>query len=285
MMYNAFTLWISCDAVTRCVQLLQVISTGFTQLHWVLLISTSRHSRVFVVFAAISAGAWAIPAAVSHDELFDGGTNSKLELFCEAGLLRDRGVAIPILAGSSDFLIMEYLAQEDSFCSAVGVSKETFVTARKDRPESRSMKRRAEFVPPSQFTDSDSACVRSLIPPDDVACIYFQLEGLMALCRPEIAKLISLSEEDRQKILEKVKTTLDEEVYPVNQKQFTLTNDSAIYEYHYRLVLRKVSVQLDHQILRILNVKERESLLKIIRDSLRFGQIVEDPCRCGLKKK
>ncbi|MEZ6131580.1 MAG: hypothetical protein R3C59_23160 [Planctomycetaceae bacterium] len=89
-----------------------------TQLRWVLVNTTSRHSRVFVVFAAISVGVWAIPAAVSHDELFDGGANSKQALFCEAGLLRDRGHRNSrFLAGSADFLIMEYLAQEESFCS------------------------------------------------------------------------------------------------------------------------------------------------------------------------
>ncbi len=97
--------------------------------------------------------------------------------------------------------------------------------------------------------------------------VYLNLEGMLAIVRPEFQKLIDIPFQKQKKILKLAIDTYNEKASIYFRMIFTLRNEDDSREIvpHWHGLLRKEMEMLDLKILRMLSRDEQEKLLKVVR--------------------
>ena len=240
----------------------------------------SRLSVIFVAFVVLSASYttsyWEEPTGFDLEKEKD----RKLLAFCQGAILRERGLTCTPFAGSSDKWILEKLVPDARFVKALDASQETSLYSAKDaslEKHEEPPKSKTRIVEIYQRTDRFSDLLSSKLEQAQMQRlpgVYLHIEGLMALCRPEFSKLFDdVKTQDRVRQL--VEEAWSNKTSPVHRALFgSKTLDEAPL---FELELRKGSAQLDMQIVKLLNEKERDRLLDLISRSSTMSRIVHGP--------
>lgn len=229
------------------------------------------------------------PAAAEKPPQQNKEVDVKLYAFCQQAILHDRGLSNSLLAGNSDRWIVEELLKEKVFIQALGGLRSDLEQdsdkedagqgrVRKETSRKRQASRTsgwAEFytkhseeteILEKQLTEEGRARLPS---------VYLQLEGLIALIRPEFQNIFDEPKAAQDKIRELTNKLVSQKAGPLHQTLFALPDfeQAPIYAAE----LRRVSAELDWKIVEILSPAERLRLLTAIRKARRFEKVVHGP--------
>ena len=214
---------------------------------------------------------------VAADDKSEQDLDRRLTVFCQCGLLQNRGVAITVFADSTDARIYGRLEENKAFQLALGVSDADLDKAKSIRRSQSRTVQTEEFTPVHQRPDEHSEKLRSVIAVDHrkfLLYIYLQLEGLQALCRSEFVEALALTPATHRSI-RMMAQEAHKKALPGYQA-FFIDGVDRLDRLEYLLGLRQLSVELDTQILDILTRPERIKLLELVRESLMLRTDVVD---------
>ena len=239
-----------------------------------------RLSVIGVVLALLSAS-----YASSHGEEPTGfdvekEKDRKLIAFCQSAILQQRGLACTPFADGSDKWILEKLVPDERFLKALYASKDTSLFASQDASPQKKKAPKSKsdiLVRVYQRQDTYTDKLSSKLKPaqlQKLPGVYLHVEGLMALCRPEFSKLFD-DVKTQERVRDLVEEAWSDKLSLAHQAIFTLKtlDEAPLYE----LELRRGSAELDMQIAKILNEKERDRLLDLISRSSAMSRIVHGP--------
>lgn len=209
---------------------------------------------------------------------FDGGDDFRLFAFCEKAILAERGISCDFFLFGTDRWIKDELLSRQGF-------KEALLRT-PDLSEYSTGACAAEIdanaedfeIPIVWFTSSSfrplllekltEAEVRRL------PGIYLRLEGLAALVRPEFGKLFE--NQDSQKKIEKLfkKHGKSAGFFYNRSIAHHLSDDDFIV---YQAGLRRLSADLDREILQMLTPAERKRVAQFLKKSSELDSIVVPP--------
>lgn len=219
--------------------------------------------------------------SVSDLDSSDNKVALKLFAFCQSSLLHDRGLACSALAGTSDQWIFERLIDNRQFKVALSKSEPTAQYLDEKAMKSRPNVLEDEYdgdLPPCMVDDGfRDELVKKLTAGEmeRLPGVYLRLEGLMALCRPDFGHLFD-DKKKQDEIVAIVTKVFVERASPIYRRIFAgRIPDDEFSIYH--ADLRRVSVELDEQILKILSEQEQGKLWQILLDSKSLDGNISGP--------
>lgn len=204
----------------------------------------------------------------------------KLFSFCQLAILRDRGLSCFPLAGSSDKWILENLESNEQFRSVFDLAPELSgtadLTADQGTPD-RGRKTKSDDILTFQRKESYSRELASKLTPNQlkkVPAVYLHLEGCMALCRPEFRPLFE-DAETQNRVRRLTQQVFREKASPFHRMLFGLQSDDEAPIY--QAELRRISADLDWQIVQALSDTERGRLQSFISKSWKLKNVTFGP--------
>lgn len=224
------------------------------------------------------------PASAEKPQKGNEEVDVKLYAFCQGAILRDRGLSNSPVALGSDRWIVEQLLEEKEFVrtfdglrsdSGKGGGKQE---AKREDSARRTRRQTAGVVDSYTNRSFYTEKLEKQLTDEGLArlpYVYLQLEGLIALTRPEFQEIFDQPKVTQDKIREIANKVGAEKALPHHQALFALPDfeQAPIYAAE----LRRVSAELDWEIVKILNPAERVRLLDTIRRSRRFENVVHGP--------
>lgn len=201
----------------------------------------------------------------------------KLIAFCQSAILQQRGLACTPFAGSSDKWILEKLVPDERFLKALDESQDTSLFASQDASPQKKKSKSNNVVGLRQQPDTYTDTLSSKLKPaqlQKLPGVYLHVEGLMALCRPDFSKLFD-DIKTQERVRDLVEETWSNKLSLGHRALFTLKtlDEAPLFE----LELRRGSAELDMQIAKLLNEKERDRLLDLISRSSAMSRFVHGP--------
>ena len=202
------------------------------------------------------------------DDLRQQDIDRKLQAFCMSAILRDRGLANNMSGLGTDAWVSSQLLPRAEFRSALAALPaltESDVSLTKAGITHDPIE---EFY--LQRIPSVGERIRSQLSESDVGklpYVYLQIEGMMALCRPEFGSLFEDPISRQKQIREIFVSAWNERAAPAHRALFTLNEDTKDEAPTFIAVLRQVSAQSDQQAMQLLTQVERQRLWELVRVS------------------
>lgn len=194
----------------------------------------------------------------------------KLFAFCQAALLRERGLAR--YPGTTDKWIVESLLSNKEFQKVFDSLPELQVFKGDSKESPR--KDGHDAVDLYQHSGRYRVDLRSKLTDKQVAnlpVVYLHTDGLMALCRPEFSKMFD-DIRSQERIKRVVQDIWEKRAAKLHRALFTLSNldESPIVE----VQLRMAAMEVDLKVVKELAVNEREKLVELISASSNLGRVI-----------
>lgn len=246
-----------------------------------------------VALASILGG----PRLIACDEVADSDLELKLSAFCRESILYDRGFSNPIYPGTTEEMLCRYFVKDRELQAAFGLTGQQ-INLLKSPPRSPSNISRHEPQARSGGTcsrlwradDPYRRHLQSILTVQQherLPELYLQIEGLMALSRPEFRKIIGISAEEQKRIEELVKRVWVDTAAVCYRAIFVMRSQEQFRDEFswYHAELRIAGAKLDQDILGLLAREQRLRLWSRIRNAQTFRPLVRLPGPTGTESK
>jgi len=210
---------------------------------------------------------------------FDGGDDFRLFAFCEKAILGERGISCDSFIFGTDAWILSELLPKQGFKEVLLRTpdlSEYSIGARivGPDPDAENFERPSVWFTFSRHTD---LLLQKLTEAEiqRLPGIYLRLEGMSALVRPDFGKIFD--NRNSQAKIEKLFEKYGKSAAPFYERLFAahpLTDDDFIV---YRASLRRLSADLDREILQTLTPAERKRVAQFLKKSSELDGIVVPP--------
>jgi hypothetical protein len=232
---------------------------------------------------------WIAPHSKAEEFEF-ANADSALRFFANFALLVDRGIAVTHFAPTADEYVVDRILTSESFRRELGISPEVMERIKKEVQQPavthREFDRKAApsvGITCVQFDFSNRLAARSalqshLTEPQQskLAELYLNIEGLLALRRPWFSRNLEIPEELQRKIADLARDQFIEYHEPNVDKvgshqlhlaKFALRKDEIEELPIVTSNLRRMSAELDREIVGLLSIKQKELLAEKVEHS------------------